>query len=216
MAELQFGDLIETFSSSGQVQYERFLMDFHGLNNISAEFLRLQAGISDILEITPNHLVFTSGIYAVRAAALRPGDTLLVIGPHGELVPKIITKIEMVLKRGLYAPLTFSGRLVVEGFAVSSYGMLWPEPVLQELESSHAGRWLVEHAHGLMHIGTTPLRWAQYISGQIHRALGVETVKATGVEIHWFACTAKEIFEEVIMFPLFPDLRAKMHVPGSS
>jgi Hint module len=75
------------------------------------------------LEISASHLIFVNGkTDPVRADSLRVGDELL----HQSMdtsaaTPARITKIEIVLRQGLYQPLTKDGTIVVDGLQASTY-----------------------------------------------------------------------------------------------
>lgn len=69
------------------------------------------------LLITPDHMVFTQSRGAIPALLLKEGDFLL---REGGLLDRI-TAIQTVQGRGMYAPFTPSGKLVVDGILASSY-----------------------------------------------------------------------------------------------
>jgi hypothetical protein len=77
---------------------------------------------SSPLEVTGEHLLYTmkkegNDVRLVTASALKPGDTLLDVEGN----PVAIRSIQPVLGRGLYAPLTKDGDIIVNGVAASSY-----------------------------------------------------------------------------------------------
>merc|ERR1719210_1693277 len=89
-----------------------------------------------VLEISPDHLLLAHmPLQFMRAAVLRLNDHLFVASTAGILVPQNITSIEQFVGNGIYAPLTFSGHLFVNGVAVSSYALPWPEYIIQEIET---------------------------------------------------------------------------------
>jgi hypothetical protein len=69
-----------------------------------------------------NHIVFVVSEGGVRSdkpvSTLRPGDQLLVDGMHSLIVAVSLESTTA----GMYAPLTTSGALVVDGVLASSYG----------------------------------------------------------------------------------------------
>merc|ERR1719189_344234 len=96
----------------------------------------------------------------MRADVLRLGDHLFVASTARVLVPQNITSIEQFVGKGLYAPLTFSGQLLVNGVAVSSYALLWPKDIIQEMETYPTAHQMILHSHHIMQSMAAPLRWS--------------------------------------------------------
>ncbi|BAM80407.1 similar to hedgehog protein [Cyanidioschyzon merolae strain 10D] len=114
----------------------------------------------------------TSAVEAVFAEEIRVGDALLDVAAH---LPDPVVAIEtLVTHNGLYAPLTRSGRLVVDGVLVSCYGtyashavahaVLWPARVdaLRKVWGSGLGTegivGIMPYAERLYHIWTSAAR----------------------------------------------------------
>lgn len=207
LPELQAGDLIQTFDAEGRVRYEPFLMDFHNLNDAPFPCLRLKHA-DGALEVSPMHLVFVSETHAVRAATLVPGDSLLIAGVDGKLRPCSIISIEKFTAHGRYAPLTFSGQLLVEGVAVSSYSLPWPDQLVQKAEKYAFLRNSLTHAHSISHAIVAPLRWATWLTLPFGGLISAE--KRVGAEVHWYASLMLTVLETFVL-QVYPELR--MHVP---
>lgn len=73
-----------------------------------------------IIELTPGHLVFLYGGAVQRAADLRVGDRLLALGEVRYYSLATVSQIAQVRRRGVYAPVTMSGNIVLEGGIVVS------------------------------------------------------------------------------------------------
>lgn len=77
------------------------------------------------LRASDHHLVFTHGpaAIAVPAAYLRPGDKVLAIASAdaGTMYSEVTALKRAATRRGMFAPLTASGTLVVDGVVVSVY-----------------------------------------------------------------------------------------------
>lgn len=208
LSELVVGDRIRSFDMEGNLLFEPFLMDFHGQNYIDYQYIRLKH-TGGTLEVSPGHLLFVPpGMQAVRAAVLRPGDSLFAVGRNGVLVMQNITKIEEFVGKGIYAPLTKSGRQIVDGVATSSYALLWPEELLQKAEAHSLLRYMIKHSHDIMHAITAPLRWGSTAAAVFQRLGLMPSGGRVGSDLHWFASAAKEIFEVLVIFPAFPELYA--------
>lgn len=115
MKELQVGDKIAT----GLNRYETVYAFAHYHPTRDTTFLRLQTSDSAELEITSEHLIYVEGkSNPVRASSVAVGDQLF---PSGATV----TKTSTVQKKGIYAPLTASGILLVNGgIQASNYASL--------------------------------------------------------------------------------------------
>merc|ERR1712060_95789 len=110
-----------TLGAEGNIQPEHFFADLHKPSQEGAAYLRLVHEWSS-LHTTSNHLVFVSeGIFrqpvAIPAGRLKNGYRLLahVPGQLGGLVQSTVIQILRVWDLGFHAPLTYSGKLVVEG-----------------------------------------------------------------------------------------------------
>ena len=93
-------------------RYETIHGFAHKTTEKSANFLRI---MPFGLEVTSGHLIFVGGRGAVPASSIQVGDTL--IGKPGQQV----TAIERVVREGVFAPLTGSGTVVVNGVVSSCY-----------------------------------------------------------------------------------------------
>lgn len=113
MRDLALGDRVLT----GAGTFEPIYSFGHKHDYISATFLQIHTDRTSALEISKDHMVFTSKAHAVPASALKEGDALLL--PNGEFAS--IQSIRDVKREGMYAPFTLSGSVVVNGIVASSY-----------------------------------------------------------------------------------------------
>ncbi|XP_067655284.1 uncharacterized protein [Haliotis asinina] len=76
------------------------------------------------LKLSPNHHVHI-GKFALKntkaAIAIRAGETALVLGEEGRLVPEEVLSVTLTSGRGLCAPYTLCGTIVVDGMLASCY-----------------------------------------------------------------------------------------------
>lgn len=108
MDSLQIGDYVR----AGNNKFSRVFSLIHTDRDMEAEFLQIHSGaLKKPLEVTPDHMVFIDSS-AVRASEVKVGDTL------GE---NKVSKITSVKRRGVFAPVTESGDIVVNGILASSY-----------------------------------------------------------------------------------------------
>jgi hypothetical protein len=96
------------------------------------------------LEMTRNHMVFVEGEGAIPASRVRVGDVL-----EGGIE---VMAIRNVARRGMYAPFTPSGKIVVNGVVASNYISFDDSPVFNvgSLETPLSYQWLA-HSFQLPH-----------------------------------------------------------------
>lgn len=84
-------------------------------------YVEIHIGLSAVIRMSTNHLVFRQGqdgdVEDVEAGQLRIGDTVFLHQSQGT-----VTKMIMVMDRGAYSPMTYSGTLIVDGVWVSCHG----------------------------------------------------------------------------------------------
>lgn len=111
IADVRVGDRVLT----NKGDYESVYAFAHYSPNIRAEFLQIYTSDSKTpLEISKEHLVYLQGqAHPVRADAIRVGNNLLP--------SKRVVKVQVVERLGVFAPLTKSGTIVVDGIKASAY-----------------------------------------------------------------------------------------------
>ena len=93
------------------------------------------------LEISAEHLVFSVHKGIIPASAVEVGDELIDFDGQATLV----SKIESVVRQGVYAPFTPSGKLIVDGITVSSYVAFQDSAVLKlggSIETPFSYHWM--------------------------------------------------------------------------
>ncbi|CAB9498878.1 Desert hedgehog protein [Seminavis robusta] len=119
MKNLQLGDLVLTTTGNEDAYYEKIYAFGHYSPKTEAAFVQLVTDDST-LEMTGEHLVFVANkVNPVRADSIQVGD---ILQPAAK-----VAEINTVHRKGLYAPLTASGRLVVDDILASSYISLQDE-----------------------------------------------------------------------------------------
>ena len=109
--ELQVGDYVRV----GDSKFERVYSFGHRDEHSEAEFIQL---LPSQLELSPSHMVFIKGRRgATPASLIKVGDILF--GKDGNEV--VVEAVHTVVRKGLYAPFTRSGKLLVNGVLSSNY-----------------------------------------------------------------------------------------------
>lgn len=106
MRDLELNDKVAISSTSFASVYSFG----HRHDSFDAQYLQI---LPWKLEISANHMIFLEGGSAVPASMLRIGDRL----QNGDAV----SGIKQVTRRGMYAPFTTTGTLLVNNVSVSSY-----------------------------------------------------------------------------------------------
>lgn len=117
MEDLKIGDYV--FDGSDYTQVFSF-----GHKDVDAKFEFVQIhteGSNKPLELTFNHMLYLDN-KAVTAATVSVGD---------KLGSKSVTKIETVQRTGVFAPITYSGKIEVSDIKASSYVALMDHVVEQ-------------------------------------------------------------------------------------
>jgi hypothetical protein len=110
MDRLQIGDYVRVERN----RYSQVYSFSHIDRNRKTEFLQIHWDgneTSPPLELSPDHMVYVSGV-PVRGSDVKVGD---VLGNQR------VSRIEWIQRRGLYAPVTMSGKILVSGVLASSY-----------------------------------------------------------------------------------------------
>jgi hypothetical protein len=130
VATLAVGDNVLVESAGGKLTFAPVLTFLHKVGPNSATCLHKSVTVlhtHGTFQASWNHLVFVISENGVRedvtASALRPGDQLLIQSNATALIPSPIISIRSETTcGGMYAPLTSSGAIFVDGVLASNYG----------------------------------------------------------------------------------------------
>ena len=147
------GDVYEPVYAFGHIVESGIVADFVKIEYESTDSLGTKQGQS--IELTGEHMIYLQGeSNPVRASAVKIGQLLVGLGDGLSKV----TEISVTQKEGIYAPLTASGNIVVNGLVASTYISL------QEGADMYAqvgkGGWLTLplSQHDISHLWMSPLR----------------------------------------------------------
>jgi len=124
MDSLKIGDS----ALSGIGHYTKVYGFGHYEKNQKANYLQIQTDMKNqttALEISEDHMVFMvveGSTKSVPASSIKVGENLLVTGSSSKVI-----EIKTVQRRGVYAPFTYSGDIVVSGVVASNYISMIPE-----------------------------------------------------------------------------------------
>lgn len=176
------GDLVAVGdASTGTTWFAPLLTDMHSASEHerqSLPYLKIvhEAGI---LHISSDHFVFTRDDGYVPAKEVEIGSTLLA-SKDGLLGPSRVLEIAPVYKTGMFAPLTWSGTVIVDGVLASNYVVTpadYIEPAVLSRFTAAIGGW--NNIHHLSHFFMLPMRLAHL------RILGFALVPIEWIR-NWF------------------------------
>uniref|UniRef100_A0AC34FAH3 Ig-like domain-containing protein n=1 Tax=Panagrolaimus sp. ES5 TaxID=591445 RepID=A0AC34FAH3_9BILA len=134
MDELKVGEwILSGDSRSGEMGYSKVASWIHKKPDLMAEFLKFSLENGQELKITKKHFIYkgnckneNSTIYKndlemVYAENVTIDDCLFTINDQNELISTPISKIELIQEKGIFAPLTETGNIVVNDIFASCY-----------------------------------------------------------------------------------------------
>ncbi|CAH1971731.1 unnamed protein product [Acanthoscelides obtectus] len=199
LSDLQIGDLILAVDPyTQQAFYSEMLMFIDYNPDQKREFVRFSLISGSTFTVTPNHLVLSSeGLGQVEFAGnVKVGDRLL-INSADVLREEFVSRIETVLAKGVYAPLTSAGTVVVDGVAASCYATVdsqqiahWAFLPLRITSNLRHGLWRI------WSVFSRPLRsWSSPLREKQAR-------QEYMVGVHWYAKVLYRIGEYLIPWRL--------------
>lgn len=178
MSSLSIGDRVLTADPKGRPLYDAVVAFLHLSRNLSSVFIQLETDKGS-LTLTPQHFIFASkrpsdAIQPHFAGDIELGDNIYEIGAINDTqaVPRRVRRVSFTLEKGVYAPLTSQGTIVIGGYIASCYG------VISSHSLAHAALWPVRHR-------LVPLRWSRD--------------PAQDDEIHWYAALLYRIFSGLVL-----------------
>jgi hypothetical protein len=123
MKDVKIGDRVLV----GGDRYEPLYSFGHKDTEVWANYSRLVTVSGMQLEISKEHLIFVDGRGAVPASHVKPGDKVYVSQPDDL---DVVNSVGTVIRKGVYAPFTPSGSIVVNGVQASTFVSLQDSPYL--------------------------------------------------------------------------------------
>ncbi|XP_030370903.1 protein hedgehog [Scaptodrosophila lebanonensis] len=200
LSELAIGDRVLSMNEQGQPIYSDVIL-FMDRNLEQAEsFVQLHTEGGAVLSVTPAHLIMVwqpeqEKLSYVFADRVEEQNFVLVHNEAGELRPQRVVKVTTLQGRGVVAPLTKEGTIVVNSVAASCYAII--------------------DSQSLAHFGLAPMRlWYMLQSwlpskGQLrsctaaHSSKGGEVATGKGTAqqqngIHWYAKALYKLKDYVV------------------
>ncbi|XP_031641273.1 protein hedgehog [Contarinia nasturtii] len=188
LSELRIGDHVLSMDSDGQLKYSEVYMFLDRDEQQRREFIRFETDDGYAITATPSHLIYTwqTNVNPVAANNINTADfrfaELIQVGDfvlaniNGTLEPRRIKKITQELHRGVYAPLTYDGTIVVNSIAASCYALV--------------------EKHSLAHVSFMPMRSLHRIEEMLGFTNDIDTELPRG--IHWYA-SALNTLKDIVL-----------------
>ena len=162
MDQLSVGDQVLAMDTQGQLTYSDVILKMHTDTQTPVTYYTIHTDSGRTLTVTPGHLVYVSESNVTKAPDATPifasriavGD-FIFHGSDTSVTPLRVTKINAVVKRGAYAPLTAHGTIVVDDVITSCYAMidnhalahwaLWPVRMYRHVQRFLWGMMSLDH-----------------------------------------------------------------------
>ena len=162
MDQLSVGDQVLAMDTQGQLTYSDVILKMHTDTQTPVTYYTIHTDSGRTLTVTPGHLVYVSESNDTKAPDATPifasriavGDYIFH-GSDTSVTPLRVTKINAVVKRGAYAPLTAHGTIVVDDVITSCYAMidnhalahwaLWPVRMYRHVQRFLLGMASLDH-----------------------------------------------------------------------
>ena len=118
MKDLVIGDMVQVAPNSYEPVYSFIKKNHKG----ESTFLQIHTEHStNPLELTSHHFLFVDNVGVVPASEVSIGSVLHVVMDDGDVILTKVTKIRSVKRKGAYAPVTYSGQIVVNDVLCSVF-----------------------------------------------------------------------------------------------
>lgn len=163
MSSLKIGDQILVLKPDGSTGFEEVYFFDHEVQDQTAEFVVIGLVNGRSIELTAGHFVPVGSSLkdAVmrRASAVEPGMPMLVLSEDGATSePVLVDSVGTASRPGMFAPVTGSGTVIVDGVIASAFSDWALDPIFDALGLTHLLPRAMHHVHA-------PARWAYALLG---------------------------------------------------
>ena len=156
MGQLKIGDRIATMdSTTGNIVFSEVLLFLDRDVDMTRAFVNIKTASGQVLSITETHLVHVvkedkcdeakaSCVETIYAGNVQVGYNVLVTSADGRVFYDRVESVNVKRLRGVYAPLTATGTLVVDNVVASAYAVI--------------------DSQSIAHAAFAPVRWACAVS----------------------------------------------------
>ncbi|WAR04765.1 SHH-like protein [Mya arenaria] len=179
MAEIQVGDHVMSMRSDGVIEYSEIIAFMDRDDNGYGLFYTLHTETGESITLTAKHLVYIVNqnmsltidrMDAVFAESVEEGQFLL-IGERDSIRLSQVTAVTVETRRGIYAPLTKHGTIVVDDIVASCYAFI------DNIVIAHAAFAPMRAYHDI----------SQFLPSYTWSVDNNDTSVATPTGMHWYA-----------------------------
>ena len=123
MDSLQIGEEVQVLTEKG-IGLEPVITFIHRRQNVMQKFLKITTKHDKTLKITEDHLLFVERegqAVAIPARDVDIENTVYVRGDQGAMEKDAVDSISFIIEKGVYAPVTLSGTLLVNDVHTSCF-----------------------------------------------------------------------------------------------
>lgn len=194
--KVKVGEEIAVGISNASVIYSKVIDFLHRDPHFVANFIQINTSSNNSLLVTEEHLVFRHTWAPVYASSIVPGDFIWIMSDNENLEKCIVTAINFVTLKGVYAPLTIAGTIVADRVVSSCYA------VINSHDLAHVVFWPLRLAYELRDIVELFFRYLRFpaLNGNVTYIINKESSfqsKNKDSYIHWYAvflCKLSGIF----------------------
>jgi hypothetical protein len=199
MTQVARGDMVLAVDrTTGALTYSKVVLMAHAFEQEETEYIAVTTTSGRTLRLSPQHLMQRSAaapaglleaaapayqlmkafpaqiqghaVETVAAELVKVGDTIFVAGQGTKaLTAEAVTAIKRIVAKGIYAPLTLAGNLVVDGVLASAYTQdtyttanALGLKALHHLDAVAPSDWLATQAAAIAEVGgIMEVSWAQ-------------------------------------------------------
>jgi hypothetical protein len=189
MRDLQIGDSVLSMTKSGDVRFSEVLMFMDRQANANTLFYQLTTDANTTLQLTPSHLVYVSRMHqstilqaqTMFAKDVKIGDYIFIAHGRRKFRPVMVVWLSSSVERGIYAPLTEDGTIVVDRSLASCYAVV--------------------NYQSIAHFAFAPVRWYSSIKSTFRGEVSEQDKRRDTEEtsgIHWYPRTLYDIAPYVL------------------
>ena len=203
ISDVKVGDSVLAANELGQLQFSQVIMKAHDDPELTNRFQTIRTKTGRNLTLTAYHLIYKANLNEpsqdlkeimsskpVFASEIKKGDFVLVSDENNQMMKDVVVSNDVVIRKGISAPITAFGNIVVDDILASCY---------------------THYDHSFVHMLFAPIRW-YYDTTHLLSTMkmldfhGSSEQEPEKSEQHWYPTTLYN-FREYI----FPDGKLTLH-----
>ena len=185
ISDVMVGDSVLAVDEEGILRFSKVIMQLHQSPEVTTNFHVIRTKTGRNLTISPRHLIYKAendkpymdseklaSYKPVFANRVKKGDFVFVLNEDNEMMKDEVVTSELEAQKGIFAPVTVHGNIIVEDILASCYA---------EYED-----------HSLIHMGFAPFRWVADMKNKLSniKTKGIDASpqpEQENFKLHWYA-----------------------------